>query len=291
MNVLVVGSTGLVGTNVSARALEDGHELTGTYHTGRDTACEHADYRLAKEDGDSVVELVTELEPDAVVDTAAFHDVDACERDRDRSWTVNAGGTRNVAVAADAVDAHYVFVSTDYVFPGVPDEAPYREADAVSPVSYYAETKYAGEQAAKIASTWTVLRTSVVYGLARPNFVTWVLSELREGNGVDVVDDQTSTPTYAPDLARACVEVVEDDVTGLYHATGPKSLSRYEFTRDLAEVRGYDPDLVDPISTEELGQTAPRPTDGSLDSTTLYEELGWAFGTPKESFRTMAETD
>jgi dTDP-4-dehydrorhamnose reductase len=291
MRILVIGATGLVGTNTTVYAEEGGHDVVGTFHTEPDDINEHAGRQLDKEDENAVVELLTEIEPDAVIDTAAFHDVDVCETERDRAWNVNAQGTRNVASAADEIGAYYIFISTDYVFAGNPDETPYVEEDAVSPVDYYAQTKYAGEQAAKIADDCTVLRPSVIYGLAKPNFVTWVLSELRDGESVGIVDDQISTPTYAPDLARACVEVVEDGVTGVYHAAGPESLSRYEFTVHLAEVYGYDTELVDPITTEELGQKAPRPTDGSLDSSRLYDELGWEFRTPRDAIAEMAEKE
>jgi dTDP-4-dehydrorhamnose reductase len=133
-----------------------------------------------------------------------------------------------------------------------------------------------------------VLRTSVVYGLTKPNFVTWVVSQLRDGKPVSIVDDQISTPTYAPDLAEACVEVVESGTVGMYHAAGPDSLSRYEFTRRLADVYGFDASLIDPISTEEFGQYAARPSDGSLDSSRLYELMDWEFSDPSAAFSEMA---
>ena len=157
-------------------------------------------------------------------------------------------------------------------------------------MNYYAHTKYAGEQAAKIADRSTVLRPSVIYGLASGNFVTWALGELDAGNEIDIVDDQISRPTFAPDLATACVDVVETGQEGVFHATGPESMSRYEFTLELASVYGYDADLVSPISTEEFGQEAARPRDSSLDSSKLYEALGWEFRAPRAGFEAMKES-
>jgi dTDP-4-dehydrorhamnose reductase len=150
-------------------------------------------------------------------------------------------------------------------------------------VNYYGVTKYAAEQAAKIADSVTVLRPSVIYGNTSENFATWALSELEAGNEIEIVNDQTSTPTYAPDLAQACIDIATKNLTGLYHAAGPTSVSRYEFTRTLATECGYDRDLVRPISTEEFGQEAPRPTDSSLDSTQLYDSLAHDFRTPAEA--------
>jgi dTDP-4-dehydrorhamnose reductase len=289
MHVLVVGGTGLVGSHVVNHAIDRNHKLSWTYLTDEAEGVDTHSYRLDKTDPDAVNALFAELNPDAVVDAAAFADVNACETDRDRAWTVNVTGTRHVAAAAASAGAHYLTFSTDYVFPGDPTAAPYTVDDPVAPPNYYGVTKFASEGAARIADEWTVLRTSVVYGDGSANFVTWVRSELEAGNEVCIVDDQASTPTYAPDLAQAAVAVVEEDVAGLYHATGPTSLSRYAFTQRLAEVYNYDVGLVTPIATAELGQAAPRPADGSLDSTPLYEYLGWTFRAPREAFEAMRE--
>jgi dTDP-4-dehydrorhamnose reductase len=288
MHLLVIGGTGLVGSYVVDRATSRGHEVTWTYFTGNDNDQTDA-RRLDKTDAEAVNALVADLNPDVIVDTAAFVDVDACETDRDRAWTVNTTGTKNVAAAAASAGSHYLTISTDYVFAGDPDSAPYGADDPVAPPNYYGVTKYAAEGAASIADLWTVLRTSVVYGAEPPNFVTWARSELASDNEVRIVDDQVSTPTYAPDLARAAVDIVEEGLSGLHHAAGPASLSRYEFTRRLAEVCGYDQSLVTAISTAKLGQTAPRPADSSLDSTFLYDRLGWTFRGPREAFESMCD--
>lgn len=286
MKILVIGGTGLVGSNIVQYNSESHNEIIGTFHTETSEKSK-IPYNLDKTDSGAVSRIIAEVNPDAIIDTAAFHDVDLCENEREKAWSVNAQGTRNVASTANTVNAHYVFISTDYIFGGTPKEAPFTEDDPINPINYYSRTKYAGEQAARIASNWTVLRTSVVYGVSKPNFVTWALSELQDGEEINIVDDQISTPTYARDLAKSCVDVVEESVTGVYHATGPEPLSRYEFTQRLAKTYGYDRQLIKPISTEELGQEAPRPVDGSLDSTKLYEKLGWEFTVPETAFERM----
>lgn len=284
MRVLVVGGSGLVGRNVVEYCRSEGLNCLGTY---RSEPAETAERRLDKSDSAAVASIVGDYEPDAVIDTAAFHDVDACEDERERAWDVNAEGTANAARAADEADAQYVYLSTDYVFPGDPGVAPYGETDPVAPINYYAETKLTGEIATGIADRSTVLRPSVVYGLASDNFLTWLLGELTAGNDVGIVDDQISAPTYARDLARATVEVVREGLTGLYHATGPERLSRYEFTIRAAGAFGFDTDLVDPITTEELEQEAPRPADSTLDSSALYAELDGEFTSPRAAFETL----
>lgn len=281
MELLVIGGSGLVGSNIVEVASNTDTDVYATYHTSPTNQTER---QLDKTDTERTAAVIREIEPDIVVDTAAFHAVDECEKKRKRAWDVNAAGTRNVAVAADEHDAHYIYLSTDYVFSGDIADAPYSETDPVSPLNYYARTKYAGEQAAQIADTVTILRPSVIYGINTENFVTWALSELEDGNELDIVDDQVSNPTYAPDLAEACMEIADRKLTGVYHAAGPESLSRYEFTTTLAKVCGYDPDLVSPISTEELGQKAPRPRDSSLDSSSLYATIDHDFCRPNQAF-------
>jgi dTDP-4-dehydrorhamnose reductase len=281
MDVLVIGGTGLVGQNVVEHCRETGRSVRGTYCSSPDTT---AGIRLDKTDADRTRELVTTHRPDVVVDTAAFHAVDACETERDRAWRVNAAGTANAARAADAAGAHFVYLSTDYVFPGTPGDGPYTETDPVSPKNYYGQSKYAGEQAARLADPATVLRPSVVYGLASDNFLTWVLGELRAGNEVRIVDDQVSAPTFARDLARACVDVADRGCTGLYHAAGPATLSRYEFTLAFARACGFDTALVSPVTSDALDQAAPRPPDSTLDSGRLYDALGYRFRPPEAAF-------
>lgn len=284
MRVLVIGGSGLVGTNIVSLVSEADAEIYATY---RETPVDHAGIELDKTNAERTQTVVQEVNPDLIVDTAAFHAVDDCETERDQAWSVNATGTRNVAVAANDTNVHLVYLSTDYVFPGKPAETPYVESDSVSPLNYYAETKYAAEQAAKIADRATILRPSVIYGLASRNFVTWALGELEEGNELTIVNDQTSAPTYAPDLAEACLKVFKRELTGLYHATGPQSINRYEFTKVLAEEFDFNTELVDPISTEEFGQEAPRPEDSTLDSSCLYEAINYDFKSPREAFVEM----
>jgi dTDP-4-dehydrorhamnose reductase len=280
MDVLIIGGSGLVGQNVMRHCMDAGHSVVGTYGS---SPTDETTVQLDKTDADRTEDVIEQYQPDAVIDAAAFHAVDDCETDRRRAWEVNAAGTANAAAAANRVDAHFVYLSTDYVFGGDKEERRYSETNAVAPVNYYGQTKYAAEQAAKITDISTILRPSVVYGLASDNFLTWVLSELRASNEINIVDDQISCPTYAVDIARTCIDVVERSVTGVYHAAGPSSVSRYEFTTTIAEQSGHDTDLITPISSSELGQEAPRPVDSSLDSTKLYEAIGYRFRPPAEA--------
>ena len=284
MKILVIGGSGLVGSAIVRRLRESGFDVIGTYEN---SPAEEATVQLDKTDDSAVATTISGRDPDVVIDSAAFHDVDECETRRNEAWDVNATGTRNVAIAAESVGAHFVFFSTDYVFPDDSEQAPYTESDPVNPINYYGQIKYAGEQATKIASKWTILRSSVIYGTSRTNFLTWVLDELEAHGDVEVVHDQVSAPTYADDLGEACVQVIKQSLTGLFHAAGPESLSRYEFACRLAEAFGHSPGDICPIPTGELEQRAPRPSDSSLDSTRLYDAIDYTFQNSETVFEDL----
>ena len=286
MDTLVIGGSGLVGSHILRRFSKEGLDVTGTYNTSPSS---NVSVQIDKTDEAAVSALICDRDPDLIIDVAAFHDVDACEVQRDKTWSVNVTGARNLAVAANDVNAHLVYLSTDYVFSGEPTLAPFVETDPVNPVNYYAQSKYAGEQAAKIAEQSTILRSGVLYGLSRSNFMTWALDKLREKDTIGIVDDQVSTPTYAGDVAEACLRVGQRGLTGLYHAAGPESISRYEFTRRLAEAYGHDPAKVNSIPTEKLDQLAPRPRDSSLDSSKLYDMIDHSFRDTRTAFEAMSK--
>ncbi|MGI0149017.1 MAG: SDR family oxidoreductase, partial [Thermoplasmata archaeon] len=187
--LLVVGGSGLVGGKVAALASE-AFKVVGTYRGVAPTIGGVHFVELHKERVEDGIALVRKLKPAVVVDTAAMHNVDKCEEERDLAWQVNAGSTGALARVAIDVGARYLFVSTDFVFDG--EKGRYRESDVPRPVNYYGETKLAGEHAVLAASPeHLVVRPSVVYGWndTRLNFATWVLTSVRDGKPVNVVTD------------------------------------------------------------------------------------------------------
>jgi dTDP-4-dehydrorhamnose reductase len=284
MDALIIGASGMIGSEIISRFQREGISTAGTY---RNSPTDGATIRLNKADRSAVASVVSDVRPDLIIDTAAFHDVDSCELNQRKAWKINATGTRNVAIAADNVGARLVYLSTDYVFPGYPGDAPYVESDSVKPANYYARSKYVGEQATAIVDRSTILRTSVVYGTTGCNFLYWLEGKLKENEKVDVVRDQISTPTYVTDLAETCLRIHRTGLTGLFHAAGPESMSRYELAQRFARARGYDVGRIKPIPTEDLDQLAPRPQNSSLDSTTLYDELDYTFHDPEAAFKKM----
>ena len=220
------------------------------------------------EDRDAVQHVVRAFRPDLVLHGGAFTAVDACESEVDLAYAVNAVGTRHVAEAAVAVNAHLLYVSTDYVFDGR-SERPYREWDAPNPLSVYGASKLAGERECPPGST--IVRTSWVCGAHGANMVKTAL-RLAEGTGtLRFVDDQVGSPTFTADLAAAIVTLGTDRRPGVFHVTNVGTTTWWGFVRATLEAAGADPGRVQSISTPELDppRPAPRPANSVLDNMAL----------------------
>jgi len=203
--------------------------------------------------------VIADACPAWVVHAAAWTDVDGCERDPERAYLVNGEGTRRVAEACRAAGAGLVYLSTDYVFDGRKG-APYLETDPVAPLSAYARSKVAGEEAVRaIAPRWTIVRTAWLFGVSGKNFVKTIVEKGTAGGPLRVVDDQVGSPTYARDLAEAIEHLVSRELTGIYHVTNAGSCSWYAFTRAILKEAGLAHVPVAPMTTAELARPAPRP--------------------------------
>jgi dTDP-4-dehydrorhamnose reductase len=257
VRVLVTGAAGQVGGFVVRRL--GGHEVLGVGHDSLDLT-----------DRDQVELVVSSFVPDAIVNAAAMTNVDACERDPDRAFAVNALGVRHLAVAADRVGAHLVHVSTDYVFDG-DSMRPYDEWDLTAPVNEYGRSKLGGErEAAEHARSWAVIRTSWVFGKRGSDIVSWAFDEYRRGELRGVLADQVSVHTYAPDLAELLANMAIERRRGLFHVTsGSEATTRHGFITAALRERGLDADAVAPIAADVLDRPARRPVFSALDNRVL----------------------
>ena len=197
-------------------------------------------------------------------------DVDRCEREPDLAFAVNALGPRHLSIAANRIGAHVVHVSTDYVFDGTAGR-PYDEWDAVNPISVYGRSKLGGElEVARHAGSWTIARTAWVFGREGHDFVQLVLDAVADPDrGVRFVDDQASSPTYAPDLAAMLVRLAVERRQGIFHVVNAGHCTRYQQAREVLEATGLDPSLARSTTTVELGRPAPRPAFSALDQVAL----------------------
>jgi len=257
--VILITGSGLLGKDMIRVLSRDFGEAVGTYSSRQKDGA----IRLDVTDRDGTMKSIARLGPEIVVHTAAQANVDYCEDHRDEAMAVNADGTRNIVDAARAVGSKVVYISTDFVFDGM--KGMYREDDPVNPVSIYAYTKLLGEYYAKDGPGHIIARTSVIYGDARQNFVSWVKGSLENGQKISVFTDQYNSPTFSADCAEAVSALIRNDVSGIFHTAGAERISRYEFARKIALFYGLNDGLIEPVTTDVLKQKARRPADSSLD--------------------------
>ena len=255
MRVVVTGAGGQVGRALVA-ALED----RGVTPVALDRAA------LDVADARAVRRVLDEHAPELVLHTAAWTDVDGAEADEAGALRVNADGTRAVAQAAAAIGARLVTYSTDFVFDGAHDGA-YVESDAVAPLSAYGRTKLAGERAALEEhpdGSW-VVRTAWVFDETGTNFVRTILRLAATREELAVVSDQRGSPTYAPHLATATLDLLDACPPGLHHLAGGGSCTREEWARAVVEDAGL-PCRITPTTSAAFPTPARRPACSALRS-------------------------
>ncbi len=267
--VLVTGGNGLLGTKTIELLLAQGrHPFSVSLEPDvmNRFLGEFPYHTLDITDAVAVRELVGKLQPDAVVHTAAFTAVDACESQRELCWRVNVDGTANVAAACREAGIRMVHVSTEYVFDG--KAGPYTEEDAPNPIGYYGLTKLESEKAVRENCTdWVIGRTTVLFGKAphvRPSFVAWLVEKLEKREPVRIVDDQIGSPTLADNLAQMLLALLDSNRTGIYNTVGDSIIDRHAFSMIAADLFGLDTSLIERIKTSDLNQPAPRPLKAGL---------------------------
>jgi dTDP-4-dehydrorhamnose reductase len=271
MKLLVTGARGLLGRKIVERAKND-YVVVPIHNT---KPLQSNSLRVDITRTTEILSLFHELKPHAIIHTASETNVDKCEIEKRHAWKTNVEGTCNMAVACSQVSAKLVYISTDYVFDG--EKGFYNEEDKPNPVNYYGLTKLEGEkQVIEHCKNYAILRTSVLYGWHpwKQNFATWVINKLEQEQEITVVEDHYNTPTLADNIAEMAVEVAEEDLRGLYHASGRERISRYEFAKQIAKTYNLNSDLVKPVKMSQLtAWIAKRPKDSSLNTDKIQKQL------------------
>ncbi|WP_104196523.1 dTDP-4-dehydrorhamnose reductase [Cryobacterium sp. M15] len=243
---LITGATGMLGSDL--RTALAGREVTA----------------LGRSDLD-----VTDLEAvkaavaghDVIINCAAYTKVDDAEMHEDEAYQVNAVGPWNLAVAASALQAKLVQISTDYVFDGSAT-TPYTENTPHSPISAYGRTKAAGEEFVQVenGARSYIVRTAWLYGKNGPNFAKTMLKAAGTRDTLNVVNDQVGQPTWTVDLAAQIVLLLDSDApAGIYHGTNSGLASKFDQARDVFALAGLDPERVLPTDSSAFVLPAPRP--------------------------------
>ncbi|HKP45261.1 MAG TPA: dTDP-4-dehydrorhamnose reductase, partial [Pyrinomonadaceae bacterium] len=254
MKIFITGAAGMVG-----RALREFCEANG------DTVFAYDHGKLDIANAEDVWRTVDRTRPDAVINCAAWTNVDGCESDAERAFAANARGPENLAVASRDANAVFVTISTDYVFDGT-KEGFYTQEDEPNPQSVYGRAKLEGERCSTLAYDRSiVVRTGYIFGRGGNNFLSTVVERALKGEKLKAITDTYGTPTYAIDLAERLRKLAELDVPGIYHVvnSGP-GVSFEEFTRKAVALIGNSEAVVEPISSDTLNRPAPRPRNSRL---------------------------
>lgn len=264
MKILVTGAGGMLGSDLVER-FSKGHEVTGVTRQNFD---------ILKEQ--EIRASLARVRPDWVIHSAAYTNVDGCEKEPDKAFAVNADGARDVARACWSVGARMLYVSTDYVYDGTKG-SPYVETDPVNPLNVYGKSKLRGEQEVRKVlgdEDALIVRTSWLYGHGGPNFVEAILAQVGKKDELRVVDDQTGNPTYTRDLAGGIARLVEAGASGTVHVTNEGMCSWCDYARRILEFAGITGIKVMPVTTAELGRPAVRPAYSALSNDRYYNITG-----------------
>ena len=274
MRLLVIGGSGLVGSHVLSEALGRGHVAVGTYRERPEPGLEplnganHADFES----------LLDRVRPDRVIHAAGWTWVDGCEGDPARAVEENCHQPVRMAGVCHRRGIRFGYVSTSYIFDGT--SGPYDESALPNPINAYARSKWEAEQRLSEATGGTALlpRVICVFGaeVRRKNFACQVCDAMKAGRAMTLPSDQLGNPTWAGDIARTCVDLLEREASGPFHLGGADpACDRIEWANRL--VRAFRSVGLEPApgfsiqgrTTVELGQKAPRPLHAGMVSTRL----------------------
>jgi len=259
MNILILGHKGMLGSDLLVRLIVD-HDVTGK---------DVDDFDITK--AEACHDVISETKPDVVINAAAYTNVDGCESDREKCFSVNAEGVKNIALACRERDIKIVHFSTDYVFDGL-KKTSYIEEDVCNPINVYGQSKFHGERyLSEISSNFILVRSSWLYGRNGKNFVKAIVDKAKSVKSIEVVDDQIGSPTFTWDLAAAVQLLIEDHHIGIFHVTNRGSCSWYEFASKILEYTGMTDVHIRPIKSDMLARPAKRPSYSVLSCRKFIE--------------------
>lgn len=261
-NVLIIGASGFLGKELyKVFSLDKEYHTYGTCLKNEILNFEHLDVTNLE----NVNNVFLRTKPNIVIITAALTNVEYCEVNKEDAYKINVIGIKNVIRLCKTYSSKVIYVSTEYVFDG--NNGPYDETCPVSPINYYGRTKLQGEEIIQDnINDYLIARTTVVYGwdLNSKNFIMQLIKNLSENKFMKVPNDQISSPTYCPNLARMIKESCDRNILGVINMVGSDIKNRYYFAIKAAEILNLNIKLLIPTETKTLGQIARRPLNAGL---------------------------
>ena len=290
--ILITGSNGLLGQKLVQLFKEQDVDFIATSKgVNRNIDCPQENYaEMDVTNKASIQEVFEKYRPSAIIHTAAMTNVDYCEQNPEDCRKVNVEAVESLIMESNKIGVHFQLLSTDFIFDG--EKGNYKEEDEPNPLSVYGKSKLDAEILVKTKSkNGSIVRTIIVYGkgnnLSRSNLILWAKSSLEQGKEINIIDDQFRAPTYSVDLAKACYSIIKKKKQGVFHISGPETLSIYEIVERIAKYFNYPMDRVNRISSKTLNQPAKRPPKTGFDLSKSKRELGFQPLTLEESLNEL----
>lgn len=293
MRILITGSNGLLGQKLTDLCLASELDFLATSSgANRYSMCPKERYQtLDITDEQNIHAVLGTYRPTHVIHTAAMTNVDQCELQPEACDLVNRQSVQMLSKYCQAHQIHLQLLSTDFVFDG--EAGPYTETDQPNPLSVYARSKVEAEKIVQHAHglNYAIVRTIIVYGngenLSRSNLILWAKEALTKGDPLQIVDDQFRAPTWAADLAWACVRICQLNEQGIFHIAGPETLSIYDIVGRVAAYYGLSMDKVSRLSSATLKQPAKRPPRTGFILDKAYQKLAYQPHTLEQTFELL----
>jgi dTDP-4-dehydrorhamnose reductase len=281
MKILITGSNGLLGQKIVKQLTKRGIDFLATSKgENRNPDCDETKYASMDICSESdILSVFNSYLPTHIIHTAAITNVDACELNPKDCVEVNVEATRKLFNTAKSIRAHFQLLSTDFIFDG--EKGNYKEEDQPNPLSEYAKSKVDAEKIVLTDgySNFSIVRTIIVYGvgnnLSRTNIVCWAKDALSKGDPMNIIDDQFRAPTWADDLAWACIRICELEKVGIYHISGPETMSIFEIVQRVALHFGLSTTTLNRTDSSTLNQPAKRPPKTGFDLSKARLDLGY----------------
>ena len=276
MRLLVTGATGLLGLNLSLVASKQGHSVTGLAHSRRLQGVPFDFMSLDLLNIRDALKAIKSVRPEAIIHCAAIANMDTARNKPDMTLQLNGEIPGVLADAADRWGIRFLHISTDAVFDG--QKGGYVESDPTNPLSIYACTKMAGELAVLDANQNAIIARVVFFGWSLSgsrSLSEFFYNHLKVEEPVKGFTDTFFSPLYVEDLASILVEMVETDLTGLFHVVSPEKLSKYDFGLRIATRFGFDPGLVEPVRGGDINRGASRSLNLHLRPDKVQGALGY----------------
>lgn len=294
LKVLITGSNGLLGQKLVKYFQNNNIQFLATAKSENKLSfCQNENFdQLDITNVVQVGEVIEKFGPTHIINAAAMTNVDACEDFEEDCYNINTKGVANILGEIEGTEIHLIQISTDFIFDG--KKHLYTEEDTANPLSNYGKSKWEAEELLFESGYpyFSILRTSILYGvgeaLNKGNIFSWAMGELRQGNQLNIVDDQFRTPTYVEDLVQACAKVIELKEYGVYNVAGEGVLPMNEYIILVAKYLKVDPAMINAITSKKLNQKAQRPQSSGLDITKAKEELSYV---PTDFIESLSKID